>query len=66
VLLDNFDLNRMRRAADIARGRVELEVSGGVGAEQLQAIAATGVDYISMGALTKNVHAVDFSMRVVD
>ncbi len=66
VLLDNFDLDGMRRAVAAARGRVKLEVSGGVSAEQLKAIAATGVDYISMGALTKNVQAIDFSMRIID
>jgi nicotinate-nucleotide pyrophosphorylase (carboxylating) len=65
ILLDNFDLQDMGRAVALNSGRAELEVSGGVAEEQLQAIAATGVDYISVGALTKHVRAVDFSMRVV-
>jgi nicotinate-nucleotide pyrophosphorylase (carboxylating) len=66
IMLDNFDLVRMREAVAINEGRAELEVSGGVQLEQLRAIAATGVDRISVGALTKNVQAVDLSMRVLD
>lgn len=66
VMLDNFDLARMREAVAVNEGRAELEVSGGVQLEQLRAIAATGVDRISVGALTKHVHATDFSMRVLD
>lgn len=65
ILLDNFDLETMAEAVSLNGGRAELEVSGGVGEEQLRPIAATGVDYISVGALTKHVRAVDFSMRVV-
>jgi nicotinate-nucleotide pyrophosphorylase (carboxylating) len=65
VLLDNFDLEGMGKAVALNNGRAELEVSGGVGEEQMQVIAATGVDYISVGALTKHVRAVDFSMRIV-
>jgi len=66
VLLDNFDLPRMREAVDITDGRALLEVSGSVQLAQLRAIAATGVDRISIGHLTKDVKAVDFSMRVID
>ena len=66
VLLDNFSFGRMREAVAVTAGRALLEVSGGVGLEQLRAIAATGVDRISVGKLTKDVRAVDFSMRVVD
>ena len=65
VLLDNFDLARMREAVAVNRGRALLEVSGAVQLEQLRAIAATGVDRISIGHLTKDVKAVDFSMRVL-
>lgn len=65
VLLDNFEPAAMREAVAINAGRAELEVSGGVQIEQLRGIAATGVDRISIGALTKHVHAVDLSMRVV-
>ena len=65
ILLDNFDLETMAAAVALTEGRAELEVSGGVDEEQLQLIAATGVNYISVGALTKHVTAVDFSMQVV-
>ena len=65
VLLDNFDLERMRQAVTLNAGRAQLEVSGSVQMAQLRAIAATGVHRISIGKLTKDVHAVDFSMRVV-
>ena len=66
VLLDNFELAAMREAVALNAGRAELEVSGGVQLEQLRDIAATGVDRISVGALTKNVQAVDLSMRVIE
>jgi nicotinate-nucleotide pyrophosphorylase (carboxylating) len=66
VLLDNFTLERMREAVVLTAGRALLEVSGGVTLDRLRDIAATGVDRISIGALTKDVHAVDYSMRVVE
>jgi len=65
VLLDNFDLERMRQAVAVNEGRALLEVSGSVQLAQLRAIAATGVHRISIGKLTKDVKAVDFSMRVL-
>ena len=65
VLLDNFDLPLMKKAVALAAGRVALEVSGNVSFDNLRDIAATGVDYISIGALTKHLTAVDFSLRVV-
>ena len=64
VLLDNFDEARMREAVALTAGRALLEVSGGVTLDQLRGIAATGVDRISIGKLTKDVRAVDYSMRV--
>jgi nicotinate-nucleotide pyrophosphorylase (carboxylating) len=64
VLLDNFDLARMREAVTLTAGRAALEVSGGVELHQLAAIAATGVDRISVGKLTKDVRAIDYSMRI--
>ncbi|MBT9489594.1 MAG: carboxylating nicotinate-nucleotide diphosphorylase [Rubrivivax sp.] len=64
VLLDNFDPAHMHEAVQITAGRALLEVSGSVQLDQLHAIAATGVDRISIGRLTKDVQAVDFSMRV--
>jgi len=66
VLLDNFTLARMREAVALAGGRALLETSGGVGLDQVRDIAATGVDRISIGRLTKDVRAIDFSMRVLD
>lgn len=63
VLLDNFDLAGLREAVRIAAGRAQLEASGGVDLEHLRAIAATGVDYVSVGALTKHVRALDLSLR---
>jgi nicotinate-nucleotide pyrophosphorylase (carboxylating) len=65
VLLDNFPLPRVREAVALTAGRALLEVSGGVTLERLREIAATGVDRISIGALTKDVRAVDYSMRVL-
>ena len=65
VLLDNFDEARMREAVAVTAGRALLEVSGGVTLDQLRGIAATGVDRISIGKLTKDVRAVDLSMRVI-
>jgi nicotinate-nucleotide pyrophosphorylase (carboxylating) len=66
VLLDNFSEAMMREAVAISAGRALLEVSGGVSLDQLRGIAATGVDRISIGRLTKDVRAVDYSMRVLD
>jgi nicotinate-nucleotide pyrophosphorylase (carboxylating) len=64
VLLDNFDEAMMREAVAVTAGRALLEVSGGVTLDQLRGIAATGVDRISIGKLTKDVRAVDYSLRV--
>ena len=66
VLLDNFSLQMMREAVAANAGRIKLEASGGVDKQTLRAIAETGVDYISIGALTKHVHAIDLSMRIVN
>lgn len=65
ILLDNFSLPQMREAVAISGGRARLEVSGGVDLAHVREIAATGVDRISIGRLTKDVAAVDFSMRVI-
>ncbi|WP_343635453.1 carboxylating nicotinate-nucleotide diphosphorylase [Roseateles sp.] len=64
VLLDNFSEPMMREAVAITGGKALLEVSGGVAIDQLRWIAATGVDRISIGRLTKDAKAVDYSMRV--
>jgi nicotinate-nucleotide pyrophosphorylase (carboxylating) len=66
VLLDNFDLTGMREAVVLNAGRALLEVSGGVRLEQVREIAATGIDRISIGRLTKDVQATDYSMRVLN
>ena len=66
VLLDNFSLAQMFEAVGLNAQRALLEVSGGVELDRLRDIAATGVDRISVGRLTKDVRAVDFSMRVID
>lgn len=63
VLLDDFSLNDLQAAVTRCGGRQALEVSGGVSLERLPEIAATGVDYVSVGSLTKHVRAIDLSMR---
>ncbi|MFQ5661015.1 MAG: carboxylating nicotinate-nucleotide diphosphorylase [Gammaproteobacteria bacterium] len=65
ILLDNFSVDELYEAVKLNQGRACLEVSGGVNKELLRSLAATGVDCISVGALTKNVRAIDFSMRMV-
>jgi nicotinate-nucleotide pyrophosphorylase (carboxylating) len=65
VMLDNFSLEQMATAVDLAGGRVELEASGNVTEATLRSIAETGVDYISIGALTKDCKALDLSMRLL-
>jgi nicotinate-nucleotide pyrophosphorylase (carboxylating) len=66
VLLDNFTEPLMREAVAVTQGRALLEVSGNVQLGQIREIAATGVDRISIGRLTKDVRAVDYSMRVLE
>ena len=63
VMLDNFPVEDVRKAVTLASGKAELEASGGITLDKLRAYAETGVDYISIGALTKDVKAVDLSMR---
>ncbi|MDE2118716.1 MAG: carboxylating nicotinate-nucleotide diphosphorylase, partial [Betaproteobacteria bacterium] len=63
ILLDNFDLEKMCAAVIFAAGRAELEASGGINLDNVRAIAETGVNRISIGSLTKDVQAVDLSMR---
>jgi nicotinate-nucleotide pyrophosphorylase (carboxylating) len=65
VLLDNFSLDQMREAVKLTSGRTELEASGNISLETLRTVAETGVDFISVGGLTKHVRAVDLSMRFV-
>ena len=65
VLLDNFDLDMMREAVKVNAGRALLEASGGINMQTVRAIAETGVDRISIGSLTKDVRATDYSLRIV-
>ncbi len=65
ILLDNFSFDAMRDAVRLTAGRAVLEGSGGVNFETVRTIAETGVDRISIGALTKDVRATDYSMRIV-
>ncbi|MFU1519514.1 carboxylating nicotinate-nucleotide diphosphorylase [Vreelandella alkaliphila] len=64
IMLDNFALEDLHVAVEITGGRATLEASGNVGAATLKAIADTGVDYISSGALTKDLKSIDLSMRI--
>jgi nicotinate-nucleotide pyrophosphorylase (carboxylating) len=66
ILIDDFSLADMGAAVRLAAGRTPLEVSGGVELARVREIAETGVDFISVGALTKHIHAVDLSMRLGD
>lgn len=64
LLLDNMNVEELRRAAFLVGGRMRLEASGGVTLENVRAIAETGIDFISVGALTHSAKAMDFSLRV--
>jgi nicotinate-nucleotide pyrophosphorylase (carboxylating) len=64
ILLDNFSLADTREAVQRTAGRARLEASGGINDETLKLIAETGIDYISMGTLTKDIRSVDLSMRL--
>jgi nicotinate-nucleotide pyrophosphorylase (carboxylating) len=65
ILLDNMSLEQMRQAVELSAGRAQLEASGGITLENVRAIAETGVDRISIGGLTKDIKAIDLSMRFV-
>lgn len=64
IMLDEFELHELAQAVAEVDGRVPLEVSGSVGLDRVRAIADTGVNYVSIGALTKHVRAIDLSMRI--
>ena len=65
ILLDNFSLSELENAVSITDGKKKLEASGNMTLENIREVAKTGVDYISIGAITKHVQAVDFSMRFI-
>jgi len=64
IMLDNFSLEDLRTAVTLTAGNVELEASGNIDLTNIRTIADTGVDFISIGALTKHIKAVDLSMRI--
>ena len=66
VLLDNFTLDMFHEAVKINKGALQLEASGDITLQNIVDVANTGVDYISIGALTKHVRAIDFSLRFID
>ncbi|MEE8388306.1 MAG: carboxylating nicotinate-nucleotide diphosphorylase [Acidiferrobacterales bacterium] len=63
ILLDNFQLETLRKAVQRVKGEAQLEASGGINLKNIRALAETGVDFVSIGALTKDVRAIDFSLR---
>lgn len=64
IMLDNFTLDMMRQAVELAGGRIPLEASGGITLETVRAVASTGVDFISTGEITHSVKALDISMTI--
>jgi len=66
IMLDNMDLETMRKGVQLIAGRAKVEASGNITLERLRDVAATGVDYISIGALTHSVSAMDISQRIED
>ena len=66
IMLDNFTLDAMRAATAHVAGRALVEISGGVEIDALAGLGTVGADFVSIGALTKNVRAIDFSMRIED
>ena len=66
ILLDNMDIATLKEAVALTNKKVALEASGNITLETIHSIAETGVDYISTGAITKNVHAIDFSLRFIE
>ncbi len=65
ILLDNFSLDDIREAVRLSAGRARLEASGGMDLDTVRAVANCGVDFISVGALTKHVRAIDLSLRII-
>jgi len=64
IMLDNFDIENIRRAVNINKNRIKLEVSGGINKNNIKKIAQTGVDYISVGAITKIITPIELSMLI--
>ncbi len=66
IMLDNMSLNQMKEAVQLVNGQCKLEASGGITEENIRPVAETGVDYISMGALTHSVKSIDLSLKVAE
>lgn len=64
IMLDNFSLEDLQTAVKLTAGSIELEASGNIGLDNIREIAETGIDFISIGALTKHIKAIDLSMRI--
>jgi nicotinate-nucleotide pyrophosphorylase (carboxylating) len=64
IMLDNMDLSQIKQAAKLINGKAKIEVSGGIDLKKIKAIAKTGVDYISVGALTHSVKAADIGLDI--
>jgi nicotinate-nucleotide pyrophosphorylase (carboxylating) len=64
IMLDNFKIDEMKKAVKLINGKCKVEASGGVSLDTVKAIAETGVDYISVGALTHSVKALDISLEI--
>ena len=65
ILLDNMDIATLKQAVSLTNKKIDLEASGNITLDTIKAIAETGVDYISTGAITKNINAIDFSLRFI-
>ena len=65
IMLDNFSISQMAQAVQMAYGKAQIEASGNITIEEIKEVANTGVDFISIGALTKNIQAIDLSMRFI-
>ena len=65
-MLDNFDISSAKKALEISRSRVEIEVSGNLTLDNVEAFSNIGVGYLSIGGLTKNIKAIDLSMKLFD
>jgi nicotinate-nucleotide pyrophosphorylase (carboxylating) len=66
IMLDNFSTKQIHQAVAINAGKSKLEVSGNITDARIAELKDTGVDFISSGALTKNIHAIDLSLRIID
>ncbi|MEK9699612.1 MAG: hypothetical protein VW270_27790, partial [Candidatus Poseidoniales archaeon] len=64
ILLDNMDIEQLTQAVNVTNNRAQLEASGGITMESVVAVAETGVDRISIGSLTKDIDAMDLSLRL--